>query len=201
MKVSTNDHRARVTQALIRKAFTDLMRQKPLESITISELCKYAGINRSTFYNHYTDLYDLRSHIEDQLKKEFYDALMPLLSDDTLDQMPVKITAKLFECIRENADICQVIMGRYGDDQLLGEFVQFGRQFVMRSYRAYFGDASPRQIEYFYTYISSGIIGLLRKWLSEELTIPPEEIAKMAEDMMIHGAGYLYNGRAGDLLE
>lgn len=194
MKVSTNDHRARVTQALIRRAFTDLMRQKPLESITISELCKHASINRSTFYNHYTDLYDLRDQIEEHLKKEFYQALKPLLSDETLDQMPVKITAKLFECIRENADICQVILGRYGDDKLIAEFVQFGREFVMRSYRVYFEKASSKQIEYFYTYVSSGIIGLLRRWLSEELSTPPEEIAKMAEGMMIQGAGYLYSG-------
>lgn len=193
MKSSANDHRTRVTQALIRKAFTELMSEKPIESITISELCKRASINRSTFYNHYTDLYDLRDQIVENLKGEFYQALKTLLIDEPIDKTPVKITTKLFECIQKNSDMCQVILGRYGDDKFLAEFVQFGRDFVVKSYRIYFENASQKQIDYFYTFVSCGIIGLLRKWLSDGLETPPDEIARMAESMMLQGAGFLYD--------
>lgn len=193
MKKPVNDHRTRITQLMIRKAFTELMREKPIESITISELCKRASINRSTFYNHYLDLYDLRSQIVENLKEEFYQALKSLLTSDSVDQTPVKITAKLFECIQNNSDMCQVILGRYGDDQFLAEFVQSGREFVMESYRIYFENASQKQIDYFYTFVSCGIIGLLRKWLSDGLETPADEIAHMAESMMLQGAGCLYN--------
>lgn len=197
MKKSTNDHRTRVTQLMIRKAFTELMREKPIESITISELCKRASINRSTFYNHYLDLYDLRDQIVDNLKGEFYQALKSLLTNNPVDQTPVKITAKIFECIQNNSDMCQVILGRYGDDKFLAEFVQFGREFVMKSYRIYFENAAPKQIDYFYTFVSCGIIGLLRKWLSDGLETPPDEIARMAESMMLQGAGCLYDKYEG----
>lgn len=43
------DHRSRVTRMLIRRAFTDLLGQKPIESISVKELCAAAGINRGTF--------------------------------------------------------------------------------------------------------------------------------------------------------
>ncbi len=56
---------------LIRGAFTDLLRQKPIQNITIKELCERAGINRGTFYSHYTDIYDLRDNIEDEMTREF----------------------------------------------------------------------------------------------------------------------------------
>ena len=59
MKKLTNDHRTRVTKMLIRKAFTSLLSQKPIQSISVKELCELAGINRGTFYSHYTDIYDL----------------------------------------------------------------------------------------------------------------------------------------------
>ena len=59
MKKVTNDHRSRVTKMLIRKAFMELLRQKPLASISVKELCELAGINRGTFYSHYQDVYDL----------------------------------------------------------------------------------------------------------------------------------------------
>ena len=59
------DHRSRVTRMLIRRAFTDLLGQKPIESISVKELCAAAGINRGTFYGHYQDLYDLRRQMEE----------------------------------------------------------------------------------------------------------------------------------------
>lgn len=59
-----NDYRVRVTKMLIRKEFTELLKTKPVQSITVREICERTGINRSTFYNHYTDVYDLLEQIE-----------------------------------------------------------------------------------------------------------------------------------------
>lgn len=59
MKSKGKDYRTRVTKMLIRKAFTDMLKEKPIQSITIKELCETAGINRGTFYSHYSDIYDL----------------------------------------------------------------------------------------------------------------------------------------------
>ena len=47
------DNRVRVTKILIRHAFLQLLKEKPLQSITVRELCQNAGINRGTFYTHY----------------------------------------------------------------------------------------------------------------------------------------------------
>lgn len=40
-------------------ALISLLKKKPFEYITISELCKSAGVNRSTFYLHYENMCDL----------------------------------------------------------------------------------------------------------------------------------------------
>ena len=42
-------------------ALISLLKKKPFEYITISELCEKAGVNRSTFYLHYEKTYDLLS--------------------------------------------------------------------------------------------------------------------------------------------
>lgn len=67
---------------LIRRAFTTLLRQKPIQSISVKELCELAEINRGTFYAHYTDIYDLRDQIEQEMQTDFAKALEPLLSLD-----------------------------------------------------------------------------------------------------------------------
>ncbi len=58
-KSNGGDHRVRVTKMLIRKAFMNLLREKPIQSISITELCSAAGINRGTFYSHYSNINDL----------------------------------------------------------------------------------------------------------------------------------------------
>lgn len=49
MKKESNDHRVRITKLLIRRSFTDLLKTKPIQSISVKELSDRAGINRGTF--------------------------------------------------------------------------------------------------------------------------------------------------------
>lgn len=44
-------------------ALIDLLKEKPFEYITISEICTKAGVNRSTFYLHYENIGDLLNEI------------------------------------------------------------------------------------------------------------------------------------------
>lgn len=41
-------------QPLLHQALLELLQKKPLNKITVSELCKKAGVNRTTFYHYYT---------------------------------------------------------------------------------------------------------------------------------------------------
>ena len=59
------------------------------------------------------------------------------------------------------------------------------------AYSRYFRDASPKQIAYFYAFVSEGCIGLLRRWLREGMTTSAEDIAALAEKLMLQGASAL----------
>ncbi|MBQ8781689.1 MAG: TetR/AcrR family transcriptional regulator [Oscillospiraceae bacterium] len=61
------DIRIRKTQRSIYNAFIELRSKKPLERITIKELCEKAQINKSTFYVYYSDIYDLSEQIENEI--------------------------------------------------------------------------------------------------------------------------------------
>lgn len=64
------------TKTYIKQALTQLLAETDFERLTVSHITKKAGINRGTFYLHYTDKYDLiqqlkedtLSHIEDSLE-------------------------------------------------------------------------------------------------------------------------------------
>lgn len=52
------DKRIIKTRSAVFHAVFDLSTQKPLDKITVLELCEKAGINKSTFYLHYTSIED-----------------------------------------------------------------------------------------------------------------------------------------------
>lgn len=190
MKKNIKDHRSRVTKLLIRKAFTELLSRKPVENISIKELCDLAGINRGTFYNHYTDIFDLLNQIEDEMLIDFQKALEPLLSSKEKYHNPVEISTEIFQCLKDNSDICIVTLGDYGDKKFALKLINLGREKCIESYSKYFKQASPKQIEYFYSFASAGCIGLLRKWLDDGMTSSANEIAQMAESIMLYGIGF-----------
>lgn len=53
------DLRVEKTRRSIINGFLELRARKPLEKIRVRELCEKAQINKSTFYDHYRDVYDL----------------------------------------------------------------------------------------------------------------------------------------------
>ena len=56
------------TRKALYNAFEELMKSKPFEQIKVSDICNEALINRSTFYDHYADKYDLLEEYINSLK-------------------------------------------------------------------------------------------------------------------------------------
>ena len=75
------DIRIEKTKTAIHNTFLELRSKKPLEKITIKELCEKAQINKSTFYSHYKDIYDLSDQLETDLAKNMF---LGYLSRDTI---------------------------------------------------------------------------------------------------------------------
>ena len=65
-----NNLRYKMSSEKIETAFLTLILNYKYEDITISQVCKQAGINRSTFYCHYDDINDLIIKIEYNFAKE-----------------------------------------------------------------------------------------------------------------------------------
>lgn len=68
-------NRQTTTKKQIRKALIQLLLEEKFETISVSKLCKRAGINRGTFYLHYLDKFDLIETLKEeiilQLRKNF----------------------------------------------------------------------------------------------------------------------------------
>ena len=68
-----NNRRRRASVERIEKVFMELLQTRELNEITVSDICKLCGLNRSTFYANFTDVYDLadkmRVHLEEEVNR------------------------------------------------------------------------------------------------------------------------------------
>jgi len=195
MKSSSMDHRTRVTRMLIRKALTDLLSRKPIQSITVKELCAQAGINRGTFYTHYEDIYLLLRQIEYDMLADLTRALEPLSQTAGTEKYLMDASAGIFQCLKENLDLCVVMLGDFSDRDFVSRLLAIGKEACLNAYAPYFEGMNPSYIEYFYAFVSQGCIGLLRHWLDEGMTMPAQDLARMAEGIIVNGVGSLHGQR------
>lgn len=59
----------KLTEEAIKNAYLQLLEEKPMDKITISEITKRIGINRQTFYYHYKDIIDLTADVFNDISR------------------------------------------------------------------------------------------------------------------------------------
>ena len=64
------DKRIVKTKTAIHEAFIDIIKDKPIDQVTISEVARQAGVSRKTFYTHYSCLNDL---LQEHVSKFVFD--------------------------------------------------------------------------------------------------------------------------------
>ena len=87
------DYRIEKTKRSIYNAFIELRARKPLEKLTVKELCEKAQINKSTFYVYYHDVYDLSDKFENEVISE---VVKSLNNTEEILTDPTGFTKKLF---------------------------------------------------------------------------------------------------------
>lgn len=97
------DRRVTKTKNSIFKTFLNLVVDKPIENITVKEICEHANINKSTFYLHFKDIYDCRAECNVFLMNEIFD--YGKLSDyETLVHNPDKYLSRAMTMFEQHKE-------------------------------------------------------------------------------------------------
>ena len=112
------DRRGRKTRTQLRQGLAELLKEKSLKEITVKELVEKVDINRSTFYLHYADIYDMMEKIENELTGDIEDLIHTHpVSPFNEDSFP--FIEDIFSILAENRDICAALLGPNGDISFL----------------------------------------------------------------------------------
>ncbi|MQS75366.1 TetR/AcrR family transcriptional regulator [Companilactobacillus halodurans] len=160
-----NNRRTKYTKEIIQKTVLDQLQEKPIDAITVTDICKKADINRTTFYRYYDDIYDCVDTIEDK----FVDTI-ELPKDST----PFKSLEKLLEAFYKNHQISNLVFVE-GRTRLLEKMHQ-----VMSP-----GDKEMSNFdEYQGTYIMLGMQGIMKRWVKNGMKETPYQLTKIIEKVL-----------------
>ena len=169
--------RQTTTKSDIKEAFIQLLATRNLEDITISQLTKKAGVNRSTFYLHYLDKQDFL----EQLKEETITTVRMILRKET--SYPKEALEAILSYFQENsaffAEIAKNPSFRFADNIrsfILGmiESTPRSRPVIVAAYQM------PER--YDITMYVSGLTGLIVDWIINGTQESPQQLTKIILD-------------------
>ncbi len=174
------DLRVQRTRNLIVEALIELTIQKGFAAVTVQDIVQRAGINRSTFYRHYRDKFDLLDQYAEavyQMPENAPDPRLPAGQAAT-GETAVSGLVKLLEHVRRHAAFFRVMLGQNGDPAFAAKIRQYIQKRMRRSLpKAALPDDSS--VDLYLSYISSGAVGVLAWWLERDTPYSAEQMAKI----------------------
>ena len=160
-----NNRRRRESIEKIEKVFIELIQENELDRISVSDICKRAELNRSTFYANFVDIYDLADKVKAHLEDEF----LKLFAPEIEQKKRTNGYTKLFRHIQEN----QLFYKTYFK---LGDIKMDIVGFDMEAAEKYFG---LKHIDYHIEFFKNGFNAIVRKWLNGGCVETPEEMNRI----------------------
>ena len=160
-----NNRRRRESQEKIERAFIELLQTRELKEITVSEIIGQTGLNRSTFYANYLDVYDLA----DKTRKVLEDEFSNLFADyDYFSENSGAL--KMFTHIREN----QLFYTTYFR-------LCYDESHKISTYdpRRAEQEQIDRHVNYHIEFFRSGLNTIIKMWLADGCRESPEEMAEI----------------------
>ncbi|MCD7856819.1 MAG: TetR/AcrR family transcriptional regulator [Clostridiales bacterium] len=169
------------------EAFLALMEQKEFEYITVTEICKKAGVNRSTFYLHYETIGDLLTECVEQMNQQFL-----LYFKETIPEFRQRIgTASLEQLFLITPEYLIPYLTYIAEQKTVFKVVLANPE-VMQTSKTYdfmFGDildqilaryhVPEQERSYMLAFYIEGVMGIVKRWLRSDCKDPVEDIAKI----------------------
>ena len=158
-----NNKRKRASMQKIEQVLIELLQTKELNQISVSDICKRANLNRSTFYANYVDIYGLADTIREKLEAQVAD----LYKNEIMQGFNSHNYLLLFRHIKENQIFYRTYF-KLGYDETY--------QILTYDYKLAKKHFADRFIDYHMEFFKSGLTKMIKLWLQNGCRETPEEM-------------------------
>ncbi len=169
---------------LIKNALADMLQEKPLDKITVSDIVRKAGINRGTFYAHYADIPDVIHHLVDQTFCRLRDAVTG--SSMTMNEVPGVILRQVQLILEDDLDFYRRIMDSNLSGQLAEQLCHVMLDYLLE-HESTFSTVSHDDYVFNIRFCAGALANLYRDWFAGKLPISLDELTEKSVKLI----GYL----------
>lgn len=166
------------SRKLIQGALADLLQEKPLDKITVTDVVRRAEINRGTFYAHYTDIPDVIHHVIEDIFSHLQQEVFEVPCQ--LSEIPHTLLQHIQKILESDFDFCQKVMTSSASTMMEEQLVKLVLDYLFQ-HEAKFGFGDSERYALTIRFCAGGLTNLYRDWFSGKIPLSLEELTQRAE--------------------
>lgn len=187
-------------QRRIKSALAELLSEKTLQSLSVSDIARRARVNRGTFYLYYTDKFDLMRQLADATMADISAIITKPASTPSSpggEVIPRDTIVRLLEYMRSDIAFVQALIGPNGIPSLAEQL----KAIVIANLRQRLADAPAAAVaavdtrpepagastvrdmpqDYLDELLMSSVVSVILLWIRRGAAEPPEQVADLID--------------------
>ena len=174
------------SKKLINEALADLLTEKSLDKITVTDVVTRADINRGTFYAHYKDIPDVVDHLIQQTFSAIRDEMMRQTQPPANTGLVLLTTIQ--SILEEDLVFYRKILNSTASSTMQEQLVSILMEFLLENKdRFYPGNQEEYQIAI--RFCAGGLSNLYRDWFAGKLFCSLSELTQIGNTLISHVIG------------
>lgn len=169
------------SKKLITAALADLLQEKPLDKVTVSDVVRRAEVNRGTFYAHYADIPDVLNHLIQQIFSTMLDAISH--NTQPLSSIPSALTKQIQYILEDDIDFCRKIMTSSASSLFRQQLVEIMVDYLLQ-HEEDFSITGHEEYVLRVRFCAGGLSSLYQDWFAGKLPFTLEELTLRAEKLL-----------------
>ena len=183
IKKSSHKNAAR-SRLLIKTAFAELLNEKDINKITVTDIVDRANISRGTFYAHYLDVYDLYAAIQTNMI-EAIDELLEKLGTRNVILDPTEAMTRALLFLESNKDYYRLFVTSSNGQQLQNRIISRLEDNFTAELKEMVPPECLNDVMCYLSFIIGGIQTVTVHWLENRLPVSAGVVAKHLSDVYI----------------
>ena len=168
------NQRIALTKKLLQEGLLRLLKVKSLDNISVTELCRESGINRATFYNHYSSPQELLDDLEARISSKLKEIIgTPQTKEEIL--FHVEAVCTFFQ---DHSQTLMILHRCHADSEINEALYNLNQNFQQyRLHAKYTSSMSDDCLHLVSVFFYTGCYNILLEWLNKDMPLTPKEIA------------------------
>ncbi len=186
------DRRIRKTKSSIKSTLIELLRSKPLNNISVTELTSKADISRKTFYLHYNSIFEAKEDIDNDLIVWLNDIIASITSKThPLNENDIFSFFKQINKITQNhSEMVSYFMRNTKQSSLYIKVKQTLKNAVLE--RVSKNSKNPHYNDYIAEFLVNGILSTYIQWNNNNKNIPDDELNHLLTNLCTSAMALVY---------